>query len=125
MNHTCPFCDQQLPRPNPFHQPLRFRIFAYLARHPGGAPTDELINYVYREHADGGPLSARSCLHTTVYSMNEVLAPLRLQIRATRGRGSIYRIINTREGGDAGTQRGAAGVDVAARARGSAAPAGR
>lgn len=45
---------------------------------------DELVNYIYGERPDGGPVTARNCLAVIMSKLNARLAPLGVRVGAER-----------------------------------------
>jgi hypothetical protein len=62
--------------------------------HPDGSNIHDIVEFVYREDPDGGPLNAHKVIHVVVHNLNRRLAEHGVIIRATRGVGALYSLRN-------------------------------
>ncbi|WP_164743056.1 winged helix-turn-helix domain-containing protein [Mesorhizobium sp. Z1-4] len=99
----CPCCGQELPagyvapreelagRLNT-DSPVFHSIVRRLAWRPGlFVGTAELVDYVYRDDPDGGPLDANKCIQIAITRYRQQLEPLGWEIKTRFGRG--YRLM--------------------------------
>jgi hypothetical protein len=83
----CPQCGQVIPPKKLFpHQPVKRRIYEYVARHPEGVSRRQIIDAVYANDPDGGPIS-ESIISCHLFSMRPTLHAAGVNITSPRGRG--------------------------------------
>src|SRR5208337_976421 len=91
MSKTCPHCGQTIPEvPREFADlkltPQQSRILARVCKAgKHGISSDILIDWLYADRDDGGPMGASRVLHNQVCRMNRELCKIGWQLRATRG----------------------------------------
>lgn len=92
---VCPCCGQTLPPPGPdVHLTPRERTVFEAIRKAGkyGIPVERLINALYADHEDGGPLHAKHIVYITVRALKDKLAPFGAIINSYgAGRGTVGR----------------------------------
>jgi hypothetical protein len=71
---------------------MQYRIWDIVRRAPHGIAVGELVNRVYADHPNGGPISAPQSVCVTVWKANKRLALANQKIVSTKGRGSIYSL---------------------------------
>ena len=73
------------------HGPVRQRLVSILASRPDGVLVRDLVDLVYADNANGGPLTAQRSLNVIAHRANAQLRPQGYQIISTwRGRGACY-----------------------------------
>jgi hypothetical protein len=90
----CPCChgSGQITERSPVRlTPLQFRIWDIVRRADGISAAD-LIQKVYSQHWEGGPINAAKSVCVTVHHANKRLATVNQRIVSSRGRGSLYRL---------------------------------
>ena len=88
----CESCGQIIPPKLLFeHQPVKKRIYDFIAKHPEGVSRDQILDAVYADDPDGGPTPQAVSVH--IFLMRRVLNPLGLTITSPRGRGASFRLI--------------------------------
>jgi hypothetical protein len=93
----CPSCGQIIAPQNPFDgQPVKARIYDFIAKRSGGVTTEELMEHIYADDPDGGPDSPKA-IAVHISRMNDVLIPLGLRIASSLGRGAVYRLWTVNE----------------------------
>lgn len=89
----CPCCHQIVPPRLIFeHQPVKQRIYDFIAAHPEGVTRAQLFDHVYAGDIDGGPLHL-STISVHIWGMNPVLERHGLMIRGARGPGSTFKLM--------------------------------
>jgi hypothetical protein len=76
--------------------PLEFRVWDVLRRAPDGLACAALIERVYSDRPDGGPLTARNSIWSHAHRANRKLAAIGQRIVASGGPGSTYRLTRIR-----------------------------
>ena len=71
-----------------FLPPQLFTIFLLVSRAKFGITPERLLNSIYADSIDGGPVTGRKAMHVQRVNLNRRLAPLGLHIRSA---GSGYR----------------------------------
>jgi hypothetical protein len=65
-----------------------------LAGRPDGVLVRDLVDLVYADDPDGGPLTAQRCLNVIAHRANAQLRPQGYQIKSMwLGRGARYRLV--------------------------------
>lgn len=89
---TCLACGQVVPIANPFgNAPIKQRIYDFIVRHPSGVTTQQIVDHVWKDDADGGP-TASTIVAVHIAGMNRMLKAYHAKIRSTRGQGARYRL---------------------------------
>jgi hypothetical protein len=84
MTLCCPQCRQPVA-PTGLRLPrIKQRILESVRRRPG-ITVQELLDQVWADALDGGPLTGAKCLHVHVAQLNRRLAPHGLTVRALDG----------------------------------------
>lgn len=96
---TCKCCGQTLPRDSPFEMvsltPQQYRIVQRIKKAgKHGITTEMLIDHVYANDPDGGPVTAAQTLHVQVMLANRELRKIGFKVASTcKGRrDGEYRI---------------------------------
>jgi hypothetical protein len=95
----CPACGQTLPEKplldGAYFTPHQSRIFEIVVRAgSSGIGSDDLFDALYRDDPDGGPLSGRKSMYTTIGALNRKLAHHGLRLRATpNGRRTAWNYV--------------------------------
>jgi hypothetical protein len=100
MTPPCPVCGQHLPKARvpaaarAILAPKEAAVFDFVYRHPGVTKA-EIIDGVYADDPDGGPLAAYETVTAYISRANKKLIPYRLRIRASAagGPGVTYIIV--------------------------------
>jgi DNA-binding response OmpR family regulator len=88
----CPTCGQVVaPRTLFRDQPIKRRIFEYVAAHPEGVTRQQILDRVWSDDIDGGPEFA-NVVSVHVKRMRPILEREGLTITCARGPGATYRI---------------------------------
>lgn len=88
----CPVSGRPCPRKLLVSGPVRQRIVDVIATRPHGVTRGQLMWLVYGEDPNGGPDSPNVvCVH--IWHANKELRPQGYEITASRGRGSLYRLV--------------------------------
>ena len=91
---TCCCCGQIIPPCLPFaNRPVSRRVYEFVTKHPEGVSSGDIASHVYADDPDGGPGDAATALKAIIWRMNRDLKVLGIRIRATHGRGAIYRLV--------------------------------
>ena len=99
MSERCSHCGQIIPPQFLFeHQPVKQRIYDFIAAHPEGVTRDQLMASVYADRIDGGP-EWPVVISVHLNEMRPVLERKGLTITSMRGPGSKYRLTALAEGG--------------------------
>ena len=89
----CEHCGQVIPPKRLFaHQPVKRRIFDFVAKHPEGVSRDQILDAVYGHRSDGGPESG-SIVSGHLNKMRAVMRAAGVDIISPRGRGASYRLV--------------------------------
>jgi hypothetical protein len=78
---------------------LQTRTYNFIATHPN-CTMKSIIEYVYADDPNGGPVSAVSAIHVQIHRINKRMVGKRIKakIRASSsGRGATYRLLNLTE----------------------------
>lgn len=78
-------------RPKVHFGAMQFRLFQALRRAPDGLRCGELIDILYAQDPDGGPL--HNIIAVMAKQINRKIAPMGLRIKGTGGPGSVYRLL--------------------------------
>ena len=90
----CPTCQRPFPPALVVTGSRRQRLVNILADRPDGVPVRDLVDLVYADDPDGGPLTAQRSLNVVAHHANVQLRPQGYQIKSTwLGRGARYRIV--------------------------------
>lgn len=89
----CPTCGRAYLPKLEVHGPVRQRLVNVLVAHPDGIEISDVIELVYANAPDGAPASASNCINVMAHLANKELKPLGWCIRASKGRGSRYRLV--------------------------------
>jgi DNA-binding response OmpR family regulator len=88
----CPHCLQVVPPRDLFRdQPVKKRIYEYLAAHREGATRRQIMDHVWSDDFNGRPES-ENIVSVHIKRMRPVLEREGLKISAARGPGATYRI---------------------------------
>ena len=80
------------------HGPVRQRLVDILAGRPDGVLVRDLVDLVYADDPDGGPLTAQRSLNVIAHRANAQLRPQGYQIESMwLGRGARYRLVRVAE----------------------------
>lgn len=95
----CPCCQgsgeiEERPKGPECLSPTALRIWEIVRRRNGISGPD-LVNLIYADRANGGPVNARKSVHVTICKANKLLAAEGVQIKGTGGRGSTYHLVRT------------------------------
>jgi hypothetical protein len=89
----CPACQRPLPEALIVTGPRRQRLVNILADRPDGVPVRDLVDLVYADDPNGGPLTAQRSLNVIAHRANIQLRPQGYQIKSMwLGRGARYRL---------------------------------
>lgn len=89
---TCQCCGQIIPPKDPFANcPIKKKIYGYVAKHPAGVTTQQIVAEIYSDAVDGGAES-RNVIAVHVAGMNRILKRDGAKIKSTRGPGARYRL---------------------------------
>ena len=92
--HLCPTCHRPFPPPLVVTGPLRQRMVNILANRPDGLTINNLVDLVYADDPNGGPLTAPRSLNVMAHKANKQLRAQGYQIKSMwMGRGAIYRLV--------------------------------
>jgi hypothetical protein len=93
---VCPCClgAGEIEQQSPVHlSTMQLKIYDIVRRSKHGIVGEQLINKVYEDRRDGGPICARLSVHVQISNMNKRLAVVGQRVKATaRGRGSVYKL---------------------------------
>jgi len=90
----CPACQRPFPPPLVVTGPLRQRMVNILAGRPDGVLVRDLVELVYADDPNGGPLTAQRSLNVIAHRANVQLRPQGYQIKSMwLGRGARYRLV--------------------------------
>ena len=93
-SRLCPACHRPFPPPLVVTGPLRQRMVNILADRPDGLTINDLVDQVYANEPDGGPLTAPRSLNVMAHKANKQLRAQGYQIKSMwMGRGAIYRLV--------------------------------
>ena len=88
----CPHCLQVIPPKGLFRdQPIKKRIYEYLAAHPEGVTRQQILDRVWADDPDGGPEFA-NVVSVHVKHMRPILEREGLTISCAKGAGATYRL---------------------------------
>ena len=88
----CPCCNgsgEIVPQAPVYLSRMQSRIWHFVRRSGDGISSENLIDRIYADHPDGGPLNARRSIWVTIVAANKRLSEARQRIVA---RGGIYRL---------------------------------
>jgi DNA-binding response OmpR family regulator len=92
MSERCAHCGQVIPPKHLFdRQPIKRRIYEFVAAHPEGVTRQQIIDSVYADDIDGGPEFA-NVVSVHVKAMRPILEREGLTITCARGPGATYRL---------------------------------
>jgi hypothetical protein len=96
VHHRCPCCEQPVPDPIGFRPKvhlgaMQYRLFHALRRAPDGLRCAELIDILYAQDRNGGPL--HNIIAVMARQINRKIEPMGLRIKGTGGPGSVYRLL--------------------------------
>jgi hypothetical protein len=92
MTLCCSQCHQLIAPTGLRLPPIKQRIYDTVRRRPG-ITARELLDQVWANDRDGGPLTGTKCLHVHVLQLNRRLAPLGLMVRARGSEGYQIRSV--------------------------------
>lgn len=72
---TCPCCGAALPPEIPRLSRGRLAIYTFVRDHPA-CTIDDIVNHVYRDRIDGGPITANNSILVSIIKTNKRLAAL-------------------------------------------------
>jgi DNA-binding response OmpR family regulator len=88
----CRQCGQVIPPQNLFRdQPVKQRIYEFIAAHPEGVTRRQIMDHVWAEDIDGGPEFA-NVVSVHIKRMRPILEREGVTIFCARGPGASYRI---------------------------------
>ena len=88
----CPCCKRAIPPKGLFsNQPVKKRIYEYLAAHPEGVTRQQILDRVWADDPDGGPEFA-NVVSVHVKHMRPILEREGLTISCAKGAGATYRL---------------------------------
>lgn len=88
----CSTCGQGLPPEVNVGGPVRQRVFDYIAKHPEGVTTQQVLDHVYVDDPNGGPDSG-NVVSVHVTNINRRLSGMKIKARG--GPASIYQLVKT------------------------------
>lgn len=97
MKITCPCCAgtgeiEESPAAAML-TPTQRKIYLAARDTKGGIEIRKLVDHLYGDRHDGGPLYAWDTIHVTVHNMNKRLAPYGEAVKSNRsGPGAVYRL---------------------------------
>jgi hypothetical protein len=95
MKIVCPCCKGkgEIEETAPVHlSPLQLKIYKTVRKSAYGIPGTELVNRIYADRDDGGPLWASVSINVQILRMNKRLAAVGQRIGC--GNGKLYRLTN-------------------------------
>ena len=90
---VCPCCKRPLGPKVKLDGPVQQRIFDYVSEHPDGVPMSKIIDAVYFDDPNGGPLGH---IRDRIWVLNNKLKERGYNFRVRserRGRGALYSIV--------------------------------
>ena len=90
----CECCGQLIPPFIKIQGPVKKAIYDFVSKHPEGVTTTQIINHVYANDVNGGPLT--NTIRVLVHRLNAELQCFGLMIRSSKGPGSTYTLRNMR-----------------------------
>jgi hypothetical protein len=96
MTIPCPCCGGsgsiEPAAPVPLSQ-MQFKIWSAIRQSRHGLSAPQIVERVYSDRIDGGPLHAKTCIYLTIRAANLRLKSAGVEIASTTGaRGGIYKI---------------------------------
>jgi hypothetical protein len=92
--HICPTCQRPFPPALIVTGSVRQKLVNIISHRPDGIPINELVDQVYADCIDGGPVTAPRSVNVMIHKANKQLLPQGYQIEAMwLGRGARYRMI--------------------------------
>ena len=93
---VCPHCKRPYPRQFTVHGPLRQRVVDALAGIAEGLTIERLVDLVYADAPNGGPMTAAASVGVALRKASrELEAQGHRIIVSSRGRGAVYRLVAT------------------------------
>jgi hypothetical protein len=92
--HVCPACGRPFPPPLVVTGSVRQKLVNIISARPDGIEIGDLVDQVYADDPDGGPVTAPRSINVMVHRANAQLAAQGYQIKAMwLGRGARYRLV--------------------------------
>lgn len=89
----CSCCGQVIMPKIRFSSPQQQAIWLFIDKRKTTL-TERLIDHIYRDDTDGGPLSAAGVIHVQICRMNKILATHGMRIQGNN-RGASYSLIES------------------------------
>ena len=91
---TCRFCGQIVPPKDHVLQNkhVKRRIYEYIRQHPEGVTRKQVLDAVYADCPNGGPLEM-NVISVHVQKINEILSDHGIRIASSRGPYATYRLV--------------------------------
>ena len=94
--NICPACHRPFAPALIVSGSVRQRLVDIVSNRPDGIPIGELVDQVYADCIDGGPVTAPRSVNVMIHKANKQLRPQGYQIEAMwLGRGARYRLVST------------------------------
>jgi len=94
--NICPACHRPFAPALIVSGSVRQRLVDIISNRPDGIPIGELVDQVYADCIDGGPVTAPRSVNVMIHKANKQLRPQGYQIEAMwLGRGARYRLVST------------------------------
>lgn len=95
----CPCCDQEIPERHDLLfsdswravvrfgivvelSPIQYQIMQAVRRR--NRTNEELVEFIYADRSDGGPDTAKNCIHVAIAAMNKKLKRINLKVGSER-----------------------------------------
>ena len=92
----CPQCRRPFPPPLIVSGSVRQRLLDIIGNRPDGISIGDLVELVYADDPDGGPVTALRSVNVMIHKANAQLAAQGYQIKAIwLGRGARYRLVRS------------------------------
>ena len=96
--NICPACHRPFAPALIVSGSVRQRLVDIVSNRPDGIPIGELVDQVYADCIDGGPVTAPRSVNVMIHKANKQLRPQGYQIESMwRGRGARYRLVRIDE----------------------------
>jgi hypothetical protein len=94
MTARCPCCGQPLPTLPDQLRKARHSMLAAVVEavqiHGGAASMEQIVQHVWRDDPDGGPLQPTATVHQAAKRGKDTLAALGWSLRTRRGPGALW-----------------------------------
>lgn len=89
----CPTCKRPFPPEVQLSGKRRQLLYDYVARHPAGVTTAQIMDYVWNDDPNGGPNSS-DIVSSMVYQINDEFSrrDFGFRLAGSGGRGSLYKL---------------------------------